>query len=689
MADIDLSALLQWADNSGISSDTNEKNNANNKKNNSGQKDGNKGGNISQEYATAPYNFVGLPTRALPSKLSDKDNLPNLEGDIEAGYKKYLASDETISGYIDLEMETLTPLFIRNEKGEPFKLGDIPVLPGSSLRGMFKNIFKIVTMSTLRDGSNKNYCTKDYIDRHVFYRKFISMNEKYDWEADLSQFYKNRMQPEGASTVRPGFLVKIYDDYYIVPLLPGKKDQTDTIKHFLPDIISNQKKYKKSDVMWRGSRAYIWTGTLQIYELSRDKKTGKPKGYLFNTKADYEQEKKRCKEKGKLFDKGKQLVRYWDLKDADWNKKLPVNVTEYMMDNNRKGVNLLDKKYMRDASKFKADAKIPREIKALVPCYYVPDSEIRLFGHGQCFRIPYDHSIGEIVKKQLKEEVIDYSDAVFGMSPYFASRVFFEDARPERDIKLMNEFPAHPLLQPNPTSFQLYLKNEKGKKLVHWDSENAEIRGYKLYWHQANKENVKAYYEASKEELAEDAEKEDEKKLCLPMRPIPANTKFSSRIRFKNLHPDELGALIMTLDINSEKKNIAFKLGQGKSIGLGSIKLNRHDLYVESKEAYTSFLTGNIMANSCQPVEASSYKQKFEVAIPAELQSEWTNIMKELTDMLDFDNIHLPGWEKGTSLMRGVYKPSKYGKPRFEINEGFKDRRALPAVSKVLELAKN
>lgn len=635
---------------------------------------------FSNQTATAPYNFISLPSEAMHSALDKyitglKDEK---QKNIEQSYKNYIEEHETISGYIDLELETLTPVFIRNENGMPFKLGDTPVLPGSSLRGMFKHIFKIITMSTLRAGD-------DYIDRHVFFRRLIASKGKdFRWAHDLHELYSSRLKSDEGSKVRPGFLVKVKNGYFIVPVA---RDYRDAIKHFIPDIISQKNKYRKSDIIWSESRAYIWTGTLGIYELRVDKRTGEPKGYLFDTLEDYNKEKERCKNSNMKFDKGKQLIRFLDLKDADWNVRIPVNIDEYLMDNNRGGVNLVDKNYMKKVEALKANVQIPTDISAVSPCYYVPDeNQIELFGHGQCFRIPYKHTIGDIIKKSLSEDVIDYTDAVFGRSPYFASRVFFEDAMPGKKVDLMSEFRAHPLLQPNPTSFQLYLKNEIGKQLANWDSSNAEIRGYKLYWHQGN---GMGDYKADDMELKEDDKKEKNKKLCLPMRPISANTRFHSRIRFKNLLPEELGALVMTLDINGMSKNIAFKLGQGKSLGLGSIKLNKHELYVESKEAYTSFLSGNTMADSCEKAEASAYKKLFEQSIPGELQSDWTHIMKELSDMLDFDNTKLPGWTKETSAMKGRYERDKRGNIQFKIHKGFEDRRALPTVEKVIERSKN
>ena len=43
----------------------------------------------------------------------------------------------------------------------------------------------------------------------------------------------------------------------------------------------------------------------------------------------------------------------------------------------------------------------------------------------------------------------------------------------------------HPIMQPNPTSYQLYLEQNE-KILAHWDEVNATLHGYKLYRHNSN-----------------------------------------------------------------------------------------------------------------------------------------------------------------------------------------------------------
>ncbi len=335
---------------------------------------------------------------------------------------------------------------------------------------------------------------------------------------------------------------------------------------------------------------------------------------------------------------------------------------------------------MEGIKKFTNYNDFPDDVEEIVPCYYVPhDKCIDTFGHGRCFRVAYDNSISKVVAKSLEEYVVDYTDAVFGRSPLFASRVFFDDAIPNSMVNTMKPFDAHPLLQPNPTSFQLYLKNEKNKDLAHWDSKNAEIRGYKLYWHQNDTSPKIA--EASLAEKDSDRKKKDlTKKLCKSMRPISAGSKFKSRIRFNNLLPEELGALIMTLDLNEEGSNIAYKLGQGKSIGLGSVKLNRYELFVEKTDAYTSFLDGNTILGAYQHVEAAGYKKKFEEAATKVSKNDWERIINELKEMLDFNNTMLPGWSRETSLMR-----DNDGKI---VSRCFAERWALPTIEDVLNSAK-
>lgn len=126
-----------------------------------------------------------------------------------------------------------------------------------------------------------------------------------------------------------------------------------------------------------------------------------------------------------------------------------------------RGVNLLDRKntgilHRAELLELVGKEILPTDIDKLIPCHYLSDKKsgvVTAFGHGQCFRIPYEKAIGDLVPAALKStDVVDFADAVFGREKVWASRVQFEDAVPAGEIHTLTKSAA-------------------------------QIRGYKMYWH--------------------------------------------------------------------------------------------------------------------------------------------------------------------------------------------------------------
>ena len=109
------------------------------------------------DYATSAYNFIQLPERILEAPV-EKMNVPQTD---VAGkkqrvlaFKNYVKTEGKHSGYIQLDIEALTPLFIGGEEIKDqnnnvtemkfFAPVNEPMIPGSTIRGLVKNIFKIV-----------------------------------------------------------------------------------------------------------------------------------------------------------------------------------------------------------------------------------------------------------------------------------------------------------------------------------------------------------------------------------------------------------------------------------------------------------------------------------------------------------------------------------------------------------------
>ena len=192
--------------------------------------------------ATAPYNFVPLPKEVLPAPLDEPKNL---------------------SGEIHLEITTLTPLFIGNDL-QSFKPVDKPIIPGSSLRGMFKNLFKIVTCGAFRGQTDSQKKGEDFNDEHIYFRCLMKNNQVaradgYNWSIKLNDHYTKDLMTDRKTNrkkARPGFLVYKDDKFFIVPSsrADNKTDREPIYKYL--------QKYRseKSCITWEGRRAYIFTG---------------------------------------------------------------------------------------------------------------------------------------------------------------------------------------------------------------------------------------------------------------------------------------------------------------------------------------------------------------------------------------------------------------------------------------------
>lgn len=625
------------------------------------------------KIATAPYNFVSLPEKVLPSEIESVD-----------AFKSHIEKLGKISGEIVLEIEALTPLFFGGNGESSFAPAGTPIISGSSLRGMFKNIFKIVTCGTFRGSTNSQQKGEDFNDEHIYFR--CLMGTPYAWMKDLNKYYKLRMEGEKGKNARPGFLIQTFDNkYFIAPLRPNIERKNDfiMIKDFQEKF--GAVKFIDSRVKWNGEIAYILTG---------NQWANRPEKLL--TREKYEEYRESLKgltaeeiaKKNEELNYGKQIIRFVKLSYIDWSKRieLPDEVLKsYEHDRNRRSVNLINYKKInpRDQnegilSRSQLEKLCPNlldDIKTLIPCHFLYEGgQVTAFGHGQCFRIPYKNSIGNLVPLNLQaEETIDFADAVFGLKENWASRVAFEDTTSISEIETLETATAHPLMQPNPTSYQLYLKQE-GANLNHWEKDSMKIRGYKLYWH-----NKIWNWKANDAEIKLDAGKPLEKRSTKKLTPLKKGSKFKAKIRFQNLSEIELGALMMIFNLNGAK-NPAYKIGMGKSLGLGSIKVNP-TLFIESDDAYTTLFDGDKFKNPYEKVDAAKYLDAFKKYINRQgMLQTWEKIMKELNTILNWENVEQKNWIQKVEQMQGEYRNN-----RIELSEKFKERLILPDIFEVVK----
>ena len=369
----------------------------------------------------------------------------------------------------------------------------------------------------------------------------------------------------------------------------------------------------------------------------------------------------------------------------------------------------------------------------ITPCFYMTWKDENgnprvMFGHTGYFRLTYKKTIGDHVLQAIPENfTLDLDDAIFGMetneksSEGFAGRVHFEDAElitNEKNV-FMGESIPHILASPKPTSFQLYLEQEPRKTINHYDSEGVPIRGYKFYWHIWDEKNphfwednalrlpknkfnkFSGLLKMDRDKLNLDkrysilSNEGEEKKLKDAIRdfvlnsdkaqytlinPVKPHTKFKFRIYFENLSDVELGALLFVLNL---PENHYYKLGMGKPLGLGSVKITSSLVLSDRKKRYEKLFDDKGWNLAESQKETKPFINSFEKYIMSSITQQEKDSavnfwdvprMKELKIMLDWKNIKNRDWVEKTSYMQIGKKNDK----------GFKDRCILPKPHEVI-----
>lgn len=257
------------------------------------------------------------------------------------------------------------------------------------------------------------------------------------------------------------------------------------------------------------------------------------------------------------------------------------------------------------------------------PVLYLVDqsdpNKVIFFGPTKMFRLPYQNVPLKFVDGKLRDDsMIDLPEAVFGFvrnhppkkdetseeakQRAYAGRVFFSDALLNGNIAAQPLKMPKVLSAPKPNSFQNYLVQNAedandSSQLFHYNtdpnSEQTAIRGTKQYWHHQNAARVEANLDPLDEGDLNTAIDPRVRNSRTVIRPVPGQSKFTFTVRFENLSPEELGMLLWALSLPFEQPRgieLCHRLGMGKPLGLGSVKITPH-LYLDNRiERYKSLL---------------------------------------------------------------------------------------------------
>ncbi|MBX3038604.1 MAG: TIGR03986 family CRISPR-associated RAMP protein [Anaerolineales bacterium] len=509
--------------------------------------------------AKAPYNFVSQP-----------DEIRY----VSAPPPQSFFDEKLFSGRITCTLTNSTPIYVRaaqtvnefeNKKisEEPFYYNSPSerlLIPGSSLRGMLRTLVEVISQSRLSPVTNKQ----------LFYRSVE--------DTSMGRTYRDRMKDK----VLAGFYHEDRSGAWISPTIAGRIARENILESFSVDsLYENERPASPKRVPHKTiqhANVYFKLHNQALENPSRFfdcsefslKKTGNLEegilvitGDMNNKKKEFVFSKKTVGERIKLSDDDVLLF-----EDQD-------QLTQYQ-------------KYA-----FPKGKRGKGKLKDGDPVFCLLDENKKIVGFGRAFmfRLPYKSSPSEMIGQETDENRMKYdmAEALFGYVPQekqfrqqVAGRLSISDAIMQGDIKkaLLPASQLKVLSSPKPTSFQNYLVQDNpnnANELHHYDSSNQQttLRGHKFYWH-------KGVVSLEKISATEQEVRQQRDQLSPKIKPIKEGQSFVFEIRFENLLPEELGAILWILDV-AEDDQYRLKIGMGKPYGLGSIAI-RSSVQLENRK---------------------------------------------------------------------------------------------------------
>lgn len=620
----------------------------------------------------APYNFVPLTdgkwkkVAAPPLQNAWTGNSGEIELHITAKTDFYVRGLQKLASYDPGRPTT-----------EPFQVGQKMRLPGSSLRGMIRNLAEILARAPL-DPVN---------DDQLFFRSVAAVPDpdnprSFEPQAAMYKRHIGNTTPGSPSglKVKPGYLHTDRDleKWYIAPALD-------------PSIyrIDGEERYweRRPNVLFS-----VHTPPMAVIG------SGRPGHAIYS---------------GPIQKKHRQWVIADEDKKAD-RIDIPKADVQAYLDNGQVDIQDLGPHFKQasPAEKQRARKQKTEEFTyspkdaVVKPCFYVKWPGIDgtphvSFGHTPHFRLPYEHSTGAAIPKEWRREKNDRDwdlvQAIFGRVPRPGddgqtraesgrrSRVFFEDAvllNGETDTRTRSVV----LGTPKPTTYQHYLVQpaEELPAILHWDGDykltkgvDPVVRGHKMYWHRPDapiresfQPNVSTQFRAGK-------------KGC----------EFRAKIRYENLSDEELGLLLSTIEL---PPGCGHRLGMAKPLGLGSFQIRICSMREFSRtERYSAF--GKATANGWVLLETGETSageerrqtllRKFETWYGPDADSLWKDSrLAELKALLTLDGLP-PDWNDRTRYLEfgKLRSEGRYYNEYVSVGRDLQKRRPLPPATQVLK----
>lgn len=487
--------------------------------------------NRAQVEMKTPYSFVPIPDKVYFPEWACliSQDVPFFDG---------------ISGAISFNLVSQTPVFVRdNQDPSSFcKSSDGRFfIPATSLKGEIESVLRIMSFGKVGNVANGTFGNRNLNDRN--YRDAMS-NVHCGWMFFSSQ----------------GILIEDCNIPYRVSLAEIDKRFKTSYENFVRDSLNfkddfNRTAKKKYEMFGNRSLQVSFSPIKRKSKIDSrlfvSLNNGTPGGTLVFTGQPGVRENKYNAKKGKSQWTGK----FYEFVFPDYSpKKISLKVSDKTFQ---------DFEMIHSASPDYINFRKSQLYSGKkIPVFFIVDNnKVQSIGLSYLYKYPFKKSINDAIpEKNRDENNRDLTECIFGYTSVDTSlkgRVHFGHAFSDGCPNLL-EAKTFRLSQPRASFSPFYVKDGRN-----WDTA-ACIAGWKRY----------PIRDANHLLPSPNGTAQMETRAAM----LPTGTIFQETIRFHNLKPCELGALISAITFHANNDKCLHNIGFGKPLGYGAMKVENLEL---------------------------------------------------------------------------------------------------------------
>lgn len=467
-----------------------------------------------------PYTFVPLCKEVYA--LSE-DELKELELAHDVPFKNGR------SGKIVVSWKAETPICVRQSDGCNTNVEGNYFIQGSSIKGMIRSVFEIITRSNFKNGiSNTRYSMRDL------------RSPDYELKAN------NKPQ-------KSGFLFQVNGDYYVKECYSEQWEYGEIEND---ENITGLKQHRSIEDKYNQLNSRIVEfddDSLAMWFFS---------GFMNNKEHEF------------LFDIPQSFENAYPLKQDEFN--------DFRFIHEKENENASWKFWKRILRNYNSLEEIKKDgYKGIVPCFFRTFNKegekcVKDLGFSFLYRQPYSKRMHDFLPETHTRGGVDLAQSVFG---------YVDGSNALRGrIRVGNSFIANAKLKskqtfilgsPKPSFYPFYLEQKNPNQLNTYFAKDACLSGYKRFL----LKNVSLNGETPSS------------KVTSSFVPLSEGTEFSTTIYYHNLRDYELGALIAAITFCNKEKKCCHSLGYAKPFGYGRLRVVKIDTEgIDRVAVYKAFL---------------------------------------------------------------------------------------------------